>query len=160
MRKQLLIVILAVSATILFMPKNASALPGIIDMFTTDSFGSTTPHSSFDLDETPYLYMSLEIPEGVVANTVAAWNDPDSLAYFSVSALNMDTERWVTLTNWGDVKKTGEWTINANYFDSRGNNDVDSTAFTVTPEPATIGLLLMGGIPMLLRRKRKHTKNT
>jgi len=141
------------------MPGNALALTGFTDLFTTDSFGSTTPKDIFSLEETPYLYMSLEIPDGAIANTVSAWNAPDSLAYFSSSALSTDTERWVTLSNWESVKKPGKWTINANYFDSFGNNAVASTDFNVVPEPATMSLLLMGGIPMLLRRKRRHTKN-
>jgi hypothetical protein len=153
-KKNVLIIALAFSVNILFIQGNALAWPGFIDLFTTDSFGSTTPKSIFGPDETPYLYMNLEIPDGAVASTVSFWNDPDSLAYFGGNSVSTDTQRWSALSNWEDAKKTGTWTINANYFDSFGNNDVASTDFKVVPEPATMSLLLMGGLPMLLRRKQ------
>lgn len=160
-KRNLLTLTLVFAAGILFMPANASAFQvfGFTNLYTTDSFGSTTPQDIFNPEETPYLYMSLAIPDGAVANTISAWNDPDSLAYFSSSALSTDTERWVELSNWADVQTSGKWTINANYFDSLGNNAIASADFNVVPEPTTMSLLLLGGIPMLLKRKRKQTKN-
>ena len=159
-KRNLLFLTLVLSASILFTTRNASASPvGFVNLFTTGAYGSTTPKNIFSLEETPYLYMNLNIPAGATANTISAWNDPGILAYFSNSNLSTDTERWITLSNWESVKKYGKWTINANYFDSFGNNFVASTDFNVVPEPTTMSLLLIGGIPMLLKRKRKQTKN-
>ena len=133
---------------------NAHAV-GFVELFQVNSSISTTPQYSFDQGETPYLYMNLSIPDGASAATISAWNDPDGLGYFSDVEINADTERWAFLSNWSSVEKVGAWTIHANYFDSKGNNIVASTDLNVVPEPATMSLLLMGGIPLLLKRKQR-----
>lgn len=159
MKKSLSILIMLCAMSFGTAVNNAHALSfGFVDLFTVNSVGSTTPQSVFGPGETPYLYMSLSIPEGAIASTVGGWNDPDGLDYFSFNPVNADTERWAFLPNWSSVEKAGTWTVNANYFDSHGNNMVASTNFTVTPEPATMSLLLMGGIPLFLKRKQRLSK--
>ena len=133
---------------------NAHAV-GFVELFPVNSPVSTTPQHYFDQGETPYLYMKLAIPDGASAATISAWNDPDSLGYFSDVEVNADTQRWAFLSNWSSVEKVGSWTIHANYFDSKGNNIVASTDLNVVPEPATMSLLLMGGIPLLFKRKQR-----
>ena len=133
---------------------NAHAV-GFVELFPVNSSISTTPQYSFDQGETPYLYMNLSIPDGAIAATISGWNDPDNLGYFSDFEVNANTERWAFLSNWSSVEKVGPWTIHANYFDSTGNNIVASTDLNVVPEPATMSLLLMGGIPLLFKRKQR-----
>ena len=137
---------------------NAHAV-GFVDLFPVNSPISTTPQHSFDQGETPYLYMKLSIPDGAIAATISGWNDPDNLGYFSDVEVGTNTERWAFLSNWNSVEKVGPWTIHANYFDSKGNNIVASTGLNVVPEPATMGLLLMGGIPLFLNRKQRISKS-
>ena len=129
---------------------------GFVDLFTVDSPVSTTPKNFFGPGEEPFLYMNVAIPDGTIANTISGWNDPDGLGYFSNSELSTNTERWASLSDWNSVEKVGTWTVHANYFDSAANNIVESTNFTVTPEPATMSLFLLGGIPMMLRRKKTN----
>ena len=133
---------------------NAHAV-GFVDLFPVNSPISTTPQYSFDQGETPYLYMNLSIPDGAIAATISGWNDPDGLGYFSDVEISADTQRWASLSDWNSVEKTGPWTIHANYFDFFGNNSVASTDFHVVPEPATMSLLLLGGIPLFFKRKQR-----
>jgi hypothetical protein len=137
---------------------NAHAV-GFVELFPVNSPVSTTPQYEFDQGETPYIYMKLAIPDSAIAATISGWNDPDGLGYFSDVEVNANTERWAFLSDWSSVEKAGPWTIHANYFDSFNNNIVASTNFTVTPEPATMGLLLMGGIPLFLNRKQRISKS-
>ncbi len=133
---------------------NAHAV-GFVELFPVNSPISTTPQHYFDQGETPYLYMKLSIPDSAIAATISGWNDPDGLGYFSDLEVNANTERWAFLSNWSSVEKVGTWTIHANYFDSFGNNTVASTDLNVVPEPATMSLLLMGGIPLFFKRKQR-----
>lgn len=138
--------------------ENAHAV-GFVDLFPVNSPISTTPQYDFDQGETPYLYMKLSIPDGAIAATISGWNDPDGLGYFSDVEVGTDTQRWAFLSNWNSVEKVGTWTIHANYFDSQGNNMVASTNFNVVPEPATMSLLLMGGIPLFFKRNQRASKS-
>lgn len=137
---------------------NAHAV-GFVELFPVNSSLGTTPQHDFDQGETPYLYMKLSIPDDAIAATISGWNDPDGLGYFSDVEVGTDTERWAFLPNWNSVEKTGTWTIYADYFDSFGNNIVASTDLNVVPEPATMGLLLMGGIPLFFKRKQRVLKS-
>lgn len=137
---------------------NAHAV-GFVELFPVNSSISTTPRHSFDQGETPYLYMKLAIPDGAIASTISAWNDPDGLGYFSDVEVNANTERWAFLPDWNSVEKVGPWTIDANYFDSKGNAIIASMDFNVVPEPATMSLLLMGGIPLFFKRKQRMLKS-
>ena len=146
-------------ATLMFIASNVSAQSfGFLDLYTVNSGSSTAAQNTFDFSGTPYLYMKLDVPSGAQANTISAWNAPSGSAYFSASQLNSDVERWVSLVNWNTVKEPGAWTVYANYFDSRANNVVGTANFTVTPEPATMALFLLGGLPLFSSRLRK-TKN-
>lgn len=157
MKKILSMSIAFFAAWFVFTVDNAHAV-GFVELFPVNSPVSTTPQYEFDQNETPYIYMKLAIPDSAIAATISGWNDPDGQGYFSGVEVNANTERWAFLSNWSNVEKAGPWTIHANYFDSFNNNVVASTNFTVTPEPATMGLLLMGGIPLFLERKQRLSK--
>lgn len=146
-------------AALTFIASNVFAQSfGFLDLYTVNSSSSTAAQDTFDYSQTPYLYMKLEIPSGAIANTISAWNAPLGSAYFGSSSLSNDVERWVSLANWNTVKEPGAWTVYANYFDSRANNVVGAANFTVTPEPATITLFLLGGLPLFYRKLRKENK--
>lgn len=158
MKKFLSVSIMLFAMCFIVAVNNAHAVSfGFLDLFPVNSSVSTTPQYSFNEGETPYIYMNLFIPDGAIASTVGGWNDPDGLGYYSFNPVNADTERWASLSNWNSVEKVGHWTINANYFDSKGNNLVASTDLNVVPEPATMSMLLMGGIPLFFRKKRHLT---
>lgn len=146
------------AAWFVFTVDNAHAV-GFVELFPVNSPVSTTPQYEFDQGETPYIYMKLSIPDSAIAATISGWNDPDGLGYSSDVEVNANTERWAFLSNWSNVEKAGPWTIHANYFDSFNNNVVASTNFTVTPEPATMSLLLLGGVPLFFKRKRHLLNN-
>lgn len=131
------------------------ALPGgFLNVYTTDGI-NTTPKSVFS-NEQPYVYMEIDIPadaSGAVTST--GWNAPDGSSFFgNIFQTGTATQRWDTV-NWNSVKQSGTWTVYTNYFDSKGNNQVESTEFTVTPEPATLALMAAGGIPLFYSRRKK-----
>jgi hypothetical protein len=103
--------------------------------------------------------MKLAIPEDALAATISGWNDPDGLGYFSDVEIGTAPERRASLSDWDSARKVGPWTVYANYFDSQGHNFIASTEFTVTPEPATVALLLMGGLPLFFKRGRRVSNN-
>ena len=153
-KKLFISLVMCAAAQWLVFATSTWASPGFIALFTTDAFGGTTPKTIFAPDETPYLYINLTIPGGATANVVSAWTDPDGGSHFSNSSLSTDTQRWLFLADWPTVRQSGDWSIQANYFDSFGNNAVASTAFTVTPEPATIGLFFLGTVSLFFKRKQ------
>lgn len=67
---------------------------------------------------------------------------------------------FVKLEGWIDnlwAEDVGNWTYAETWTDSEGETSITSTtAFTVTvvPEPATLGLLAVGGLALLRRRRR------
>lgn len=133
--------------------QNASA--AILDTYTVDSSSSTVAENTFDLSDTPFLYMKLSEPD--VAPTQSFWNAPSGASYFEMTGPSSTLNRWYSLTDWNTRKETGEWTINSNVFYTGGTTGTSNANFTVTPEPLAMTLFLIGGAPIAasLIRKRK-----
>jgi hypothetical protein len=137
----------------------AEALPGFLELFTTDGY-NTNPKTVFT-DEPPFVYMKLELPPGAFAVTGTGWNAPGGTAYFGTNMeFGQSVERWDTAADWESIKEAGTWKVYANYFDSTGVNRTAHTEFTFVPgstaipEPATFILLLGGLVPLSVSRKR------
>lgn len=131
-----------------------------VSLFITDN-GSTTSKTTFDLSETPYLYVSF--PGSFSALWKSAdglWNDPDGLLKGSTTDPFAGMNNWYTISNWNSVKKAGLWEVDTSYlvtdfFDEK--NGGEKLNFSVTPEPISSALFLLGGGALALRSFRKRT---
>ena len=138
------------------------------NIYTVGSNGSTTPQSTFTLDQAPWLY--LQLPDTGFNVTASVWSDPSSNP-FSVIGIGGNNQYWLSLDNgsdasknpvtWDSVKQIGTWNISAGYlYPSNLNGDyagAGKTSFTVTavPEPVSTVLFLLGGATLAVRRLRR-----
>ena len=138
---------------------NSAVADLYMDLYMTDSFGSTTSQTVFDWDDTPWLY--LQFPEGGWNATVSWWEDTDSNYYFTGSTPSTEQDIWLSINNWDSIKRIGLWEVNAVFFHanrSRPTFGFDSTSFTVNPEPISSILFVSGGATLAFRHYRKKKK--
>jgi len=154
-RKTLLSIALLSFLSFVTVLQNASA--AVLDTYTVDSSSSTVAKNTFNLSETPFLYMKLSLSD--IAPTQSFWNAPSSTPYFEMTGPNLTLERWHSLTDWSTRKEAGEWTINSNVFYTGGTTGTSVANFTVTPEPISMVLFLIGGAPMAVSLYRKRQKS-
>lgn len=127
-------------------------------LYTVDSFGSTTPKATFNLDEQPWLYAKLPLATGLHAD-VSLWTDPFLNTYGTASFFGTN-EVWTTLSDWSSVVTPGVWGISSAFvypFPTPASGG-GATRFTVTPEPISASLFLIGGGALAAFRVRKKIK--
>jgi hypothetical protein len=115
--------------------------------------------------ETPYLYVHLTS----AATEIYAWLSPTSASFSDIpteltQVASSGLSRWFSLTNWSTVKEMGQWTVTGSQFGGTVTDNLAScqgscaaTSFVVTPEPMSMILFGMGGLPIaahLLRRRK------
>lgn len=130
--------------------------------YMTDSYGGMTPQTSFGWDETPWL--CVELPRGIT-NMFIQWyeaqNDKDF--YLRQSGPRNAGPMWMALIDaypdksaWEDVKKVGAWNVGMTAIYSGPTFISGKTSFTVTPEPISATLFLIGGVSLaVIKRKRR-----
>ncbi|GBD97597.1 MAG TPA: PEP-CTERM sorting domain-containing protein [Nitrospirae bacterium] len=135
----------------------------IVNFYTVGSDGSTDMVDTFGWDETPWIYYEISAGDPGNNYTVeATWTDPDGSASDSETSFNADnsgpTQVWQSLAEWDSKKSLGDWTVDGTYFrsDEPQNAVYASTSFTVTPEPVSSILFLVGGATLGFRRLRKN----
>lgn len=143
------------------------------------SYGSTTEKTSFGWNEKPYIYSRM--PVAGIADFGSFWNDPENASraadVFGVTLENDNQEVWYSFTDeqWFTgtdeelpYRKTGEWSVLGYYFYSNGAmagdtgfggcidpSSCDVGKFVVTPEPVSMVLFGLGGLPLAARFLRK-----
>ncbi|MBI4849909.1 MAG: PEP-CTERM sorting domain-containing protein [Nitrospirae bacterium] len=161
------VLIVAILFSTILLANNIFASPITFDaMYTVNSEGSTILKDTFNLTETPWVY--LELPQTGQNITFAWWTGPDTecinnpLCFVTTGSNNdADGKIWLSLPNWDSVKKTGTWTIEANSSLPPCCLVEGTTSFTVVqavPEPSSFLLLLTGitGFLGLLRFRNKR----
>ena len=137
-------------------------LPPTLGLYMTDE-NSLTPKNTFGFNETPFAFLQfdvndLETGKPFKLNWEWEFNDKtvakisETVENFPSDSLNL----WNSLTNWNLEKQVGEWTVFATWKNANAGHGSDVTSFTVTPEPLSAGLFLMG-LPFLaagLRRRK------
>jgi hypothetical protein len=127
-----------------------------LDTYTVGSSGSTAAKDTFGFDETPFLYMKL--PEDDFNFASSFWHAPSSSTHFASDGPSTTGERWISLTDWNNVKEVGDWTIDSNVFYSNGAAATSVASFTVTPEPLAMALFFVGGVPIAANLYHKRKK--
>lgn len=132
-------------------------------IYTVESDGSTTFEDEFTLTgEKPWLYMN--IPGDPVLNGLAIswWDAPSNTQQELVYDGSVSSNQvWLALDDatWDSIKEVGAWKVDGSYSIVTNNFDVvqekGSANFTVTPEPISSVLFLVGGAGLVARRFRK-----
>jgi len=166
MGKKLLVAFAVVLFSVFALVNSAFAVQPDPDSFyihMTDGDGHTGTVGEFGWDALPWL--RIHIPETGWSVTGSFWETPEDEYFFSGTS-SSDLDRWVSgddLVNqaqnsvaWLNIRKVGEWYINATYLNApSGASNFASTSFTVTPEPVSSVLFLVGGASLAAFRYRK-----
>ncbi len=130
-----------------------------------DSNGSTTVKTLFGFDETPFVH--LHLPEPGLNFASSFWESPAGPFYFTSHGPSTDQDIWFSLSNWNTAKALGQWNVNGGYLYAQGISEgpctgscgAGYTSFTVTPEPASSALFLIGSLTLaaVARRKKSST---
>lgn len=136
-------------------------------IYTVGAQGNDEAKSVFGLGEKPWLY--LQLPNGThqynTDTTFSEWNLGGDSFYPSLledSYYREGNNIWIAFSdaNWSVNKAVGEWEIDALtvlYKDGKPKKSVlGMTNFTVTPEPVSVCLFLLGAGGMFVRRLRKE----
>ena len=144
---------------------SACAAPAFADTFfirPTDAPPSITEKTSFDLDETPYIYVHLPKPGAHVV--IGFWQSPGG-SFFVTQTPPFSTElnHWFSLNDAVDssshhaINQAGKWNVGATfaYSDPSFARGGGETSFTVTPEPVSSALFLTGGLALIAGHRRR-----
>lgn len=150
--------LLATAALILSVAlcSNASAFT---EFKMVGALNSEDVKSEFGWNETPYLFA--QFPSAGNIQLDSFWLDDGFESYYAGAQLaEQDGSKvWITLSNWDSVKKTGLWEVYGSYsFDNEPcTNDCGFTRFVVTPEPMSMVLFGLGGLPLAGRFLRRRS---
>lgn len=131
------------------------------EIYMTNAQGSYERVEIFEWHEQPWLY--LKTPEKRRGNSTlinsSSWYDPnDNLIFKDIANPNRKNERWFSLADWDSVKTLGTWEVEARYFNPGSIDGGGSTNFTVTPEPVSSVLFLLGGLSLFGFEYKKRRK--
>ena len=121
---------------------------------------STESMDEFSLNDTPWLYISIPEVEDV-HGTTALWKSEQN-SYFFTSYMGADNNIYFSLDNWDSIKTPGEWNVGVTsmqFIEGSYQMTSNSTSFTVTPEPMSYVLFLVGGGALAGRHFWSSRKN-
>ena len=167
-----IIVLSIVTGVLLISTSNASARELDLSMgaYMTDE-GNTVEKDVFGWDETPFMFMQFDVDDLNVKRSLHLnwvwWQDGewpvslefDKLTDFSGDSLNI----WQAPKNWDNHREIGEWNVRATWWNpsfcsDKGGWGTSKVNFTVTPEPLSSILFLIGGTALVARRYLKRKK--
>ncbi len=134
--------------------------------------GSTEQQDVFDWGETPFAYIGFDVininTRGPLELTWSWYFDTDlfnAVASESQRISHFDDpflDIWNSLDDWDNYAQVGNWKTVINWENpvllSKGGWDSQTVNFTVTPEPVSSVLFLIGGATLAVRHYRKKRK--
>ena len=113
--------------------------------------------TTFGWEQQPYLYIHL--PSEARTYTISWWDPPGGELFYDCFKVTIgEDEVWHTLGDWFDdpdgSRQLGLWNVRADYSSFTGSGS-DTTSFTVTPEPLSSVLFLIGGISLAAFGRKK-----
>ncbi|NTV30088.1 MAG: hypothetical protein HGA80_08425 [Candidatus Omnitrophica bacterium] len=166
MKKTILMMALVLAASVIFTGTARADLPTFDKFYMVSQADalalntSAAEKTSYDLSETPYLYVHLSSAMDV--NLMTFWgnfDDGHNTATFTPST-GSGQDFFLTPTDWTTQKSLGNWDVFGSY-KTQQNIPCDTcgtTSFVVTPEPMSMVLYGMGGLPLaahFLRRRKQ-----
>lgn len=128
--------------------------------------GSFVAQNSFGWNETPWLHLHISEQDASWYVSGTFWQGPNS-EYFFTGSNGVSEDIWLSLdsgldssnnpVSWDTVKQLGDWTVDGTYVvvpNFRTGNY--STSYTVTPEPISCVLFLLGGGSLAFSRFKKR----
>ncbi|NTV29158.1 MAG: hypothetical protein HGA80_03650 [Candidatus Omnitrophica bacterium] len=171
MRKNVLLIIAAMFLSTIFTGiSSACDGPSCTKEFTifriVGAEGSKKEQTTFSLNETPWVYVKIANKKDKVSTE---WlNQLDKTFVTKWTSVNKKGEAWISLAAWNsinDKNKIGTWTISgfigeATRHGYKINDKIcpAEASFVVTPEPISMVLYGMGGLPLaahFLRRRKQ-----
>jgi hypothetical protein len=134
------------------------------DGFYTVAFdGSTDYVGEFALDgDKPWLYINIVSDPVLNGLAISWWDEPGNVQQELVYDGSVNANQvWLALDDatWDSIKQVGAWKVDGSYSVVTNNFDVlqekGTANFTVTPEPISSVLFLVGGAGLVARRFRK-----
>jgi hypothetical protein len=148
---------------------HATASP-YAEAYAVGTNSSTTPQSSFTLNEQPYIYVQFyngTPPAGSLNNemTFSTWQTPNGTSLTPIETTSSSNQLWISFSPsvWNNVKQVGTWDTTQLSFSGPGApaSFFEQASFKVNivaaPEPVGTVLFLVGafimGISILRRNK-------
>ena len=160
--KQACMAVGGVLSMVLSATNAAATHDAIFQIYPTPASGDLTEQTTFAFDDTPFIYLHLPSPGFNAA--LAFWESPSSPQFFT-SGFSTATQYWFSLdsgfdsslnpTSWAGAREAGLWDVSGNYVYANGDTGGGSTSFTVTPEPASLALMLTGWLVLVGSASRK-----
>jgi hypothetical protein len=134
--------------------------------YTVASNGSTDYVNEFALNGAkPWLYINAPLTTVLNGMALSWWDAPSESApeFMFVNPVSSN-QIWVSLNDsvWDSIKEVGTWNVDAYYslstLDSGSFTVVSNpgaASFTVTPEPVSSVLFLLGGAGLIARRFKR-----
>lgn len=138
----------------LYSPHSSFALSSV---YMTSNSSTYDLRTSYDWNETPWLYMDLR--DSIFNVTGTSWIDPDNDTTIFNYGENSSNEVWISLSNWNTIKKAGDWNVFTYSAYVDGEYIIESAEFTVTPEPLSSILFLIGGFAFAARTYWQRRSN-
>lgn len=157
--KKAILSILIISASLLTLKNNsyAAGTQEITSAYTTDA--SENPKTVFSWNEIPYLFSTFNFWRAIEKEV---WVSPTLNTYiFTIrdnhSVKDFDPTRQEilnTLPNWNTRTESGVWTWFARANNGSANGQALTGTFTITPEPVSSILFLIGGAALFTKHNR------
>ena len=144
------------------------ATDDLYSLYPVGGSGNAVEKNVFTFDERPFLYVHL--PESRLNFVSSFWNAPNGDFHFASHGPSVDQDIWLTLSNWETARALGTWNVNAGYLFAEGDSEgackgscgagqtsftVTESPFTVTPEPMSTSLFIVGGLTLAAMTRRK-----
>ena len=150
---------------VVFMNQTAAhaRLDPSLGLYMTEE-NSMSSKSIFGLDEKPFAFLQFHLDDLDLGSPLTirwVWRfEGDRIAkeYEKITNFGGDPlDLWNSLDNWDLHKRTGEWSVRAKWRNGIGDEKgKDLVNFTVTPEPVSSLLFLLGGAGLAVTGYRKR----
>lgn len=169
MKKVIILSVILFSVILSLSTSNAFAkkLEPSLGPYMTDE-AITVKKEVFGWDEKPFAFIQFDVNDLNINKPLKLWwkwrydgegpvsHEFERITDFPENPLNL----WNSLDNWNLHKKVGEWSVKTSWHNPGGGTGSQIVNFTITPEPVSLILFLVGGIALTARYYQKKRKES